>query len=280
MTDVPDLIVGGRPPRNPFRAEKLPLIARLSRAGFHTYRRRWAKRLFKKPTRLAFDIAFHGLKLGGRGTMVLDIPGGERHLDFDARKVHFGSVYHNAYAEGYEPEVGAILETVLSGDRVFFDVGANWGYFALYAASIEGYSGTIHAFEPIAETFSDLESLTAQAGLGGRVHCHRLALSDRDGIGTMAFDSVNIGTARLVKDSDGGQGTAEVRLNRLDGLDLPTPWLVKLDVETHEFQALRGAETLLTREKPLLVFENWKERHDPQGTLRPLRYLEELGYAL
>lgn len=276
MTDVPDLIVGGRPPRNPFRAETLPLIARLCRVGFHRYRNRWAKRLFKKPGRLAFDIAYHGLRLGGQGTASLALPAGARHIDFDARKIHFRSIF-DAPAEGYEPEVAAILETFLTGDRAFFDVGANWGYFALYAATIEGYAGPIHAFEPIQETFADLEGLTVQAGLGDRITCHQLAVSDRDGAAEMAFDPLNTGLARMVGDAPERR---DVALARLDSLDLPTPWLMKVDVEEHELEAFRGAESLLKREQPFLVFENWIDKVDRPATLTPLRYLEELGYLL
>lgn len=280
MTDVPELIFGGKPPRVPIRAENLPLIAKLCRAGFHSYRKRWTKRLFKKPARLTFDIAYHGLRLGGRGTMVMDLPDGPRRLDFNGRKVHFRNLYHD-YPEGQDPEVSAILETLLGGDRAFFDIGANWGYFAFYAATIKGYRGPIHAFEPVAETFADLENLTGHAGLSERITCHRLALSDRDGEGRMTFDPVNTGISRLVgANQDNSPGVESVPLARLDGLDLPAPWLLKVDVENHELEAFRGGETLLKTEKPNLVFENWIERNDPQVTLGPLRYLEELGYVL
>lgn len=273
MTDLPDIIVGGRPPRNPFRAEELPLIARLCRIGFHRYRRRWTKRLFKRPGRKLFDIA-HGLGLGGRGVMTLAMPTGPRRLSFDARQTHFRNLYDDR-PNGLEPEVAAIMETLLTGEGAFFDVGANWGYFALYAATIPGFVGPVHAFEPIPGTFGDLDRLAREAGLDGRLVRHRLALSDRDGEGTMAVDPVETGLARL--DASGG---VRVRLARLDGLGLPTPWLMKVDVENHESEMFRGAEATLRRAKPFVVFENWISKNDPQATLRPLRYLESLGYAL
>jgi len=280
MTDVPELIVGGQPPRNPFRVEDLPLIARLAQIGFHRYRRRWAKRFFKRPGRMLFDVAYHGLRLGGRGAVSVDLPGGPARLGFDARKIHFRGIYDGG-ADGHEPEVAAILESLLAGERVFYDVGANWGYFTLYAAGIPGYTGAIHAFEPIADTFADLDDLARQAGLTGRIHCHPIALSDRDGEATMVFDPVDTGIARFAA---GGQGDAgagrQVRLARLDGLGLPPPWVMKVDVETHEAQVFRGAAALIASAKPFIVFENWIERGDPQATLRPLRTLEEMGYAL
>lgn len=276
MPDVPENIVGGRPPRNPFRADHLPLIARLCRIGFHRYRCRWAKRLGKRPGRLLFDVAYHGLRLGGRGTISLALADGPKRLAFDARKIHFRGIY-DGRPDGHEPEVAAILETLLTGDGAFYDVGANWGYFALYAATVPGYTGAIHAFEPIADTFADLEDLTRQAGLAARVHCHRLALSDRDGDANMTFDPLDTGLSRFAR---AGRGDVPVKRARLDGLGLPPPALMKVDVEGHELEALQGGEALLKRHKPFIVFENWIAKDDPPSTLAPLRFLESLGYVL
>ena len=274
MTDAPDTIVGGRPPRTPFRVESLPLIAKLCRIGFHRYRRRWAKRFGKRPGRLLFDVAYHRLKLDGLGVLALALPTGPARLSFDARKIHYRNLYDGS-TDGHEPEVAAIIETLLPGDGAFYDIGANWGYFSFYAATVPGYSGAIHAFEPIAETCADLADLTRQAGLAGRIHWHQVALSDRDGEGAMSFDPVYTGIARL-----SAAGERRVPLARLDGLGLPPPRLIKMDVENHELAALRGGEATLKRDKPFVVFENWIEKDNHETTLAPLRYLESLGFAL
>jgi FkbM family methyltransferase len=230
---------------------------------------------------MLFDVAYHGLRLGGRGAMVAELAGGPASLGFDARRIHFRAVY-DGDADGHEPEVAAILETLLGGDRVFYDIGANWGYFTLYAAGIPGYAGAIHAFEPIADTFADLDDLVRQGGLAGRVHCHQMALSDRDGQATMAFDPIDTGIARLRPTLGTGARALgrHVRLARLDALGLPPPSLMKVDVETHEAQVFSGGASVIAAAKPFIVFENWIERGDPPATLRPLRLLEDMGYAL
>jgi FkbM family methyltransferase len=171
----------------------------------------------------------------------------------------------------------------LTGERVFYDVGANFGYFALYAAGIAGYEGSIHAFEPMPDTFADLERCVGELGLGPRVACHPIALSDRAGPGLMATaDPLHSALARLV---DGEperppRGARTVTLARLDDLDLAPPFLVKIDVEEHEAQVLAGGEALLRRQRPMLVVESWLARGRPARTLAPLRFLEALGYAL
>lgn len=281
MSALPDVLVGGRPPRRPFAAARLPPIAHLVRLAFRADRPRWRKRLFKRPLRLLFDAAYHGLKLGGEGRLEVALADGAQPLGFDARQLHFYAAYRDDDRHGHEPEVAALLETLLAGDRVFYDVGANFGYFSLYAAGIAGYAGAIHAFEPMPATFADLARCVRELGLGPRVACHEFALSDRAGSGLMATaDPLHTGIARLVGGDAAAPGAATVALRRLDDLELPPPFLAKIDVEEHEFEALKGGEATLRRERPMLVVENWLARDAPERTLRPLRLLEALGYAL
>lgn len=283
MTKLPHLLIGGRAPRVPFRAHHLPPIAKLCRLAFRVYQRRWAKRLLKFPARLLFDSAYHGLRLGGQGTIEVGLPGGPKNLSFDARHLHFYATYKTRNEHGHEPEVASLLDTLLSGDRVFYDVGANWGYFTLYVATIADFHGPIHAFEPIPGTFADLQDVVQQLGLAGRVSCHSLAASNQSGEGAMTIpDPLHTGIARLVDPgkATGRSGMVRVPLARLDDLKLPPPFLMKVDVEEHEFEALCGAEALLRKERPFLIFENWIQKTRPVATLEPLRYLESLGYVL
>ena len=261
--------------RAPFRHGPLPLITGLVRVGFHQYRNRWAKRLGKRMGRMAFD-AVYGLGLGGRGAVDLMKPDGPARVMFDARKLHYASLYLNHYQDGYELEVAALLETFLTDALVFYDIGSNWGYFAFYAATKPGYEGAIHAFEPVPQTFADLEDWVDQADLESRITCHRLALSDELGTGVMEVDGEASGLARLVKGC-GGAGGEAVHLARLDDLDLPPPDVMKVDVEDHELNVLRGARSVLATRKPMLIFENWLAPRDRDSPLAPLRFLEEAG---
>src|SRR5215204_2590574 len=51
----------------------------------------------------------------------------------------------------YEPPVRRALMEHLRPGMVFYDVGANVGYFSLLAAAIVTRSGTVYAFEPVAK---------------------------------------------------------------------------------------------------------------------------------
>ena len=87
-------------------------------------------------------------------------------------------------------------------------------------------------------------------------------------------DGVQSGLARL---QTGGSGPI-VAYCRLDGMDLPPPDFVKIDVEGHEAAAFEGMRHTLEKHKPMIVFENWAERGAPHITTQPFKVLRELGY--
>lgn len=268
-------------PARPFTVADLPLIAKLARAAHHKYAKRWTKRLAKKPVRLAYDVARDVLKLGGYGRVTLALPDGPRTAAFDARHPHFGSLYFGHDAAGYEPDVSALLASLLTGKRTFFDIGANWGYFTFYAAALEDFDGAIHSFEPAPATRADLESLIDGFGLRDRITVHGVALSARPGSATMAIHDKETGLNRITGSGVGreGAGRVEVPVRRLDDLDV-RPDVIKMDVEDHEFEALSGAAGVLSEQKPFIIVESWLTPDKPVRTLRALTLLEDAGYQL
>jgi len=281
MNKQSSVLILTAPTRTPFQCTSLPLIAKLTRLGFHQYRNRWAKRLGKRAGRLVFDTAY-GMGLGGEGIAELATAGGPVRLRFDARKRHYASLYLGHYGDGYEAEVALLLETFLMREAVFYDIGSNWGYFAFYAASKPGYTGAVHAFEPVAGTYADLIDWVEQSGLAARIGCHQLALSDKAGSGRMEMTDEATGLARLGtgEGMDEGTGGDVVALARLDDLDLPPPDVMKIDVEEHELEVLQGAETVLRQQMPMLIFENWLAPGTPETTIAPLQFLEAEGCVL
>jgi len=261
--------------RNPFHVVDLPLVGQLCRAAY-TPRRRVAKRFVGKPAKALFRLAHQTLNLGGRGTMVFEGREGGRKLEFDARNIQFRALYLSQYAIGYESETSALLDAIVGPADAFFDIGANWGYFALWVAGRPRFEGTVHAFEPLAATFADLNRLVAQAGLEALVTCHRLALSDYDGDGVLTVDGGgDSGTARLGENIPG----ESVTLAALDSLDLPPPGMMKIDVEGHEHRVLAGARRTLESARPFVVFERWREAAAPETTLAPFSALTGFGYT-
>lgn len=258
--------------RNPFRIEHLPFLSLIHRAAF-SKRRRLSKRFVGKPAKRLFKLL---TKRGaqGKGCFSLHCQDQWRKVEFNARNTQFGALYLPQSQPLYEPETSALLDRLIGDDDVFFDVGANWGWYSLLLASRPGFGGSIHAFEPFPTTFEDLASVVAQAGLSQMVTCHDVALADRAGDISMGFsDGIQSGLARL-----GEGGGVSVRMVRLDDLGLAAPNVIKIDAEDHELEVLQGADATIRAARPMIVFENWLHRDRADLTLAPIRFLAERGY--
>ena len=280
MTFTPRTYLAIKPPFVPFEIKQQPLISQLRNIGFHKYKNRWAKRLGKNIGRLIFDIAYHHLKLSGEIEVAVQFEGQDKKLLVDARNLHFSRLYAKQICDLCEPELTTLLELFLTGDKVFYDIGANWGYFSLYASSLPDYHGHIHAFEPVEETFADLQDWVKQLGQENRVNSHKVALSDANGTAHMGILPNDSGLASLARAEDLDSKTMEVQTFRLDSLKIPKPDFIKLDVEGYEYQVIQGGlDTLLTN-KPMIMFENWIDRENHEHTMMPIKALLDHGYKL
>ena len=259
-------------PRNPFTLEYLPFLSRLHRAAFRE-RRRFSKRFIGKPAKRLFRLLL-AAGASGEGRVRIETASGSHVIGFNARNTQFGALYLPQSLPLYEPETSALLDRLITDRDVFFDIGANWGWYSLLIASRPAFNGAVHAFEPYPPTFSDLCATVRAARLDDRIRCHDLALSDRSGEAGMAFsDGVQSGLARL-----GEAGGKTVRLARLDDLDLPSPSVIKIDAEDHEFEVLVGAAGVIEKARPFIVFENWRHEDRPRLTLDPIEFLVARAY--
>lgn len=169
--------------------------------------------------------------------------------------------------------------------EVFLDIGANFGYYSLLAAKLGGFSG-IHAVEPHPQTYERLLWHIRANGFDGAITPHNVAASsaarkmrmpaagtmddscfdvlpvgendsDGDGGGTLIFRELS-GKSVAVKASE----TLPVAAAPLDSLfDFRGRSIaVKIDVEGHELEALKGAENLFAHNRVLAQVENWPEK--------------------
>jgi len=262
--------------RRPFKVTRLPFLARLQRTAYHDGRRRVSKRLIGKPAKQLYKFAYHGLRLGGEGSIELAVDGAIRYFPLNARNTQFGALFMPRDEPCYEPETTALLDTIIGDQDTFFDVGANWGYYALLIAARPGFTGMVHAFEPFPATYADLAAAVHATGTEDRITCHNLGLSDKEGRAAMSFpDGIQSGLARV----NSGAAGVDVPVATLDSLALPPPGVIKLDVEDLEGSVLAGGKSLLTRHKPLVVFESWRQPSKPDLTMSPFAVLRSLGYT-
>jgi FkbM family methyltransferase len=200
-----------------------------------------------------------------------------RRTTFDARNTQFSGLYFPDCLPVYEASTSSIIEHLVGDTGVFFDVGANWGWYSVLIATRPSYKGTIHAFEPFPPNFTDLTKMIAGAGLDDRVFCHAIALGDSKGEAVMSMpDGIHTGLAQVGKEKTG----IKVPLMRLDDLDLPAPRVVKIDVEGYELMVLKGAKRVIETARPFIIFESGLNPSQQKIIFDTLRYVREMKYIL
>ncbi len=197
--------------------------------------------------------------------------------DAEQRKVYFFGHYHERYE-------AALVATVLDPGEVFWDVGANVGYFSLVAAARVGDSGQVLAFEPGAAA---LARLTENVSLNPVKHIriYNLAVADRNGEATLyRAEGIADSSASLFAAAAGaaaGETCATVALDSLLKRDtLTPPEFIKLDVEGAELAALKGAAAILAAARPLLLVEMEDRNLRAAGVSKAAiqAFLKEYGY--
>lgn len=164
------------------------------------------------------------------------------------------------YAEGLnEIPVQTTLQGLLQPGDTFFDIGANVGFFTLLAARAVGPSGSVVSFEPVRQIaatlaqnvklndFSNVEVI--EVAVGARTGRAALRLTSHPGGATISPDAV-------VPDQTSVVETEVVCIDALVSIGrVPSPNLVKIDVEGHELDCLTGMSDLLQFHRPTLLIE-------------------------
>jgi FkbM family methyltransferase len=177
-------------------------------------------------------------------------------FDLDVENVLDQAVLDHGY---YEREVLDALVAYLPDDGVLWDVGANVGLHAITAQRLRP-GATVLAFEPSPHTAA---RLIANAELNGApVRVVTTALSDTNGVSELSIVTRgNSGLTSLRPWPDVHyEHTIMCPCTRADSLvmagALPTPNVVKLDVEGFEVEVLQGfGEVLTSPTLAALVFE-------------------------
>lgn len=157
----------------------------------------------------------------------------------------------------------ALAEHLGAGD-VFYDVGANVGFFTVIAARLVGEAGHVYAFEPVAGNAA-LIRRNAALNRFRNVTVVERAVSEHSGPGQLRLAHYSGGAAlATVPPPPDAAGIVAVTLTSLDDAirheGRRQPSLVKVDVEGAEAEVLRGMTWTLQHVRPLVVCEIDDER--------------------
>ncbi|HWA10110.1 MAG TPA: FkbM family methyltransferase [Opitutaceae bacterium] len=184
-----------------------------------------------------------------------------------------------------DPAEIAFLRTHVVAGTVALDVGAHKGGYTYWLARGVGARGHVHAFEP-----QPALALKLQEGFSpARVTVRNAGVSDRDGTMKLHIPTDGRPSPGASLEATGPAAATGHAIDvkvialdpYLDGLRGGRPKRVsflKCDVEGHELSVFRGAEQLLRRDRPVLLFECEQRHHGARPIAEVFAYLEGLGY--
>jgi FkbM family methyltransferase len=171
-----------------------------------------------------------------------------------------------------------LVERLLPG-MIFYDLGANIGFFSLLAARLVGASGRVFSFEPDAEVAARLRRNIALNEFSTITVVEAGAWSANANVRFVPADasSPDRGTGKFLLDDNQTTGT-EVHCVALDDFirTAPAPDAIKCDVESAELEALRGAKGLLETRGPWILCEMHSEANDRMAR----DFLRNVGYEI
>ncbi|MBD1847251.1 FkbM family methyltransferase [Cyanobacteria bacterium FACHB-63] len=159
----------------------------------------------------------------------------------------------------YEPIEAYLFCQLLKPGMTVIDAGASIGQYTLLAATGVGQAGTVHSFEPVSSTFSQLRRnvetnrLTNvhlnQAGLWHKSTSISLGLSPEM---MQNFGAYSIGVLDQATEVSAIALTLDeyVEQHRIQKIDF-----IKMDIEGAEYAALMGMQGIIERDRPLFLME-------------------------
>lgn len=183
--------------------------------------------------------------------------------------------YTSAFSS--EPEVTR-LRDFFDGDGIVIDVGAAYG---LYAWNLARFSKHCIAFEANPNTADELQKRLPHVKV---IHC---ALSNHCGTSILRipqgkkFSLTGLGTVEPENSLSDFEKFLEITVPTLtlDSFDLEDVKFIKIDVEGHELEVLKGAEKTLIRSRPNILVEV-EDRHRENARSTVIDWLSERGYQM
>lgn len=172
-----------------------------------------------------------------------------------------------------------IIEILLSDireDDIVYDIGANVGLYSTFVAG-QLSAGTVVAFEPHLANFRLLRQNTER--YGDRIQLHQVGLSNENR--KIEFDdkcAVNE-TFSVADGVAGGEYEAEFyyAADFLERNSIPSPNVVKIDVEGEEIAVIDSLGEVLSEETCRIVY---CEVHDPEAVGSVSERLSSFGFSV
>ena len=158
--------------------------------------------------------------------------------------------------QNMEGDYSKKLIEYLKTTQVFFDIGANVGYYSLICSKFNT-EAQIFSFEPMSSTYMKLIHNIALNACSN-ISPYNLGFSNEDSISRMYFNEAESGACSLRDIRGIGEPKEIAKFIKLDDFieeHCIMPDLLKIDVEGAELFVLQGGERLLKERSPVIFIE-------------------------
>jgi|GEM_PF-1265218 len=183
-----------------------------------------------------------------------------------------------------EPEVTAIVKHLAKPGQIWFDVGANVGYFTILLSKIMGETGKIYAFEPNPITANLIEN-SITLNQVNNVTLVREAVSKTSGQEVILNVPINeSGRASIIRQEDilefNKVTVSTVSLDSYLAVHKIKVDFMKIDIEGAEILAFQGMASTLKNCPPKVIISEVSHRPECLSTPQQLiEYLITFGYC-
>ena len=175
----------------------------------------------------------------------------------------------------WEENLCQIMASYYIDGTDFLDIGANIGLSSIRTHNIKQITGTIHMFECQPDVFSMLQFNTDHLPR----KLYNVALSDKDNIVEIKQDHANIGGTKVALIGANRATNSIIQVTTtLDKFEFPNKIsVIKIDIEGHEFECLKGGIETIKKHHPTIIIEIWDNTPSSKETIK---FIEYLGYKL
>lgn len=183
------------------------------------------------------------------------------------------SLYYYSRVKRILEEEIFMVNAIADRNGIAVDIGANYGIWSYHLSKI---FFRVEAFEPIRECCDVIECTRRK-----NIRVHNEALSSSAGNmellipvedGRLQLQSAKFG------ESSGQCKKVLVPVKKLDDYEFANVKFIKIDVEGHEIEVLKGAEKTISRSKPVMIIEI-EQRHLSFPMDNVFELLKSYGYG-